>query len=193
VTPSHHSLFILGGARSGKSRHALSEARRAGARVAFLATAEPVDTDMKRRIARHRAERPPQWTTVEEPFDVAAACRRLTSKCDLIVIDCVTVWVSNRLARGDADESIAAAADELAKLMAERAISLIVVSNEVGGGVHPPTQIGMRFRDLLGAVNQQLAAAADAVTLMVAGIPVAIKVAPSTPSPDPRVRAFEAP
>ena len=193
MTPSHHSLLVLGGARSGKSRYALAEARRAGGRVAFLATAEPTDQDMARRIARHRAERPRDWITVEEPQDVAGACRRLARERDLVVVDCVTVWVSNRLARGDGDESIAAAAADLAKLMAERAVSLIVVSNEVGGGVHPPTAIGMRFRDLLGAVNQDLAAAADAVTLMVAGVPVPIKALPSTPSADPRVRAFEAP
>jgi adenosylcobinamide kinase/adenosylcobinamide-phosphate guanylyltransferase len=149
---------------------------------------------MSRRIARHRDERPRGWTTAEEPVEIAAAIRRLARSSDLVVLDCLTVWVSNRLERGESDESITAAADELAGLIGERAVSLVLVSNEVGAGVHPPTDIGLRFRDLLGGVNQRVAAAADAVTLMVAGIPVAIKTAalPAAP-PSSHGRPFEAP
>jgi adenosylcobinamide kinase/adenosylcobinamide-phosphate guanylyltransferase len=190
---SHRSLLVLGGARSGKSRHALDEARRVNGRVAFLATARPVDADMTRRIARHRDERPRGWTTAEEPVDIAAAIRRLARSSDLVVLDCLTVWVSNRLERGESDEAITAAADELAQVMGDRAVSLVLVSNEVGGGVHPPTEIGLRFRDLLGGVNQRVAAAADAVTLMVAGIPVPIKTAPPAATPSSHGRPFEAP
>ena len=137
---------------------------------------------MRDRIARHRAERPREWLTVEEPLDVAGTCRRLAPQLDLIVVDCLTVWVANLLDRGRDDAAILSDADELAAVLGERGVSLIVVSNEVGEGVHPPTEIGLRFRDLLGAVNQRIAAAADLVTLMVAGIPVPIKrAAPGPP------------
>ena len=110
-----------------------------------------------------------------------ATCRRLAPQLDLIVVDCLTVWVANLLDRGDDDAAVLSAADELAAVLGERGVSLIVVSNEVGEGVHPPTEIGLRFRDLLGAVNQRIAAAADLVTLMVAGIPVPIKRAAAGP------------
>jgi adenosyl cobinamide kinase/adenosyl cobinamide phosphate guanylyltransferase len=182
---------MLGGARSGKSRHALEEARQIGGSVAFLATARPLDADMAARIARHRAERPADWTTIEEPHGVVAACRRGAARHDLIVLDCVTTWTANLLERGDDDVAVLGAADDLAKLMRERLVSLIIVSNEVGEGVHPPTELGRRFRDLLGRVNQRLAAAADRVILMVAGIPLIVKDAP--PPPAPHARPHEAP
>ena len=136
---------------------------------------------MRNRIARHRAERPREWVTVEEPLDVAGTCRRLAPQHDLIVVDCLTVWVANLLDRGRDDAAVLSAADELAAVLGKRSVSIIVVSNEVGEGVHPPTEIGRRFRDLLGAVNQRIAAAADLVTLMVAGIPVPIKRAAAGP------------
>ncbi len=187
----HHSELILGGARSGKSRYALAQACRSTGPVVFLATAQALDSQMKARIARHQAERPRSWTTVEEPFDIVPACRRLSGGSELVVVDCLTLWVSNRLLRGDVDEAILAEADELTKIMGERTLSFIVVSNEVGEGVHPPTDAGLRFRDLLGLVNQRVAAAASRVTLMVAGIPLCIKDAPG--SPVSHERAVEAP
>ncbi|MBI2526156.1 MAG: bifunctional adenosylcobinamide kinase/adenosylcobinamide-phosphate guanylyltransferase [Candidatus Rokubacteria bacterium] len=174
--PAHHSShLILGGARSGKSRYSLALAGSARARVAFVATARAGDADMAARIARHRAERPPSWLTVEEPFDLVAACRRLNGRAPLVLVDCLTLWVANRLLRGDDDKVILQGAEELARFMGERAVSLVIVSNEVGEGVHPPTADGLRFRDLLGLVNQRIAAAADRVTLMVAGIPLTVK------------------
>jgi adenosylcobinamide kinase/adenosylcobinamide-phosphate guanylyltransferase len=149
---------------------------------------------MRDRIARHRAERPREWLTVEEPLHVAETCRRLVPQLDLIVVDCLTVWVANLLDRGRDDAAILSDADELAAVLGERGVSLIVVSNEVGEGVHPPTEIGLRFRDLLGAVNQRIAAAADLVTLMVAGIPVPIKRAgPGPPWNERGDRSHEAP
>jgi len=177
VTPRHRSDFVLGGARSGKSRHALDLARHARARTAFVATAEPLDAEMRDRIARHRAERPPAWCTVEEPVDLVRACRRLADRVDLIVVECLTLWVCNLLARGDDDAAVLSSADALAALLRERLVSCVVVSNEVGQGVHPATGVGLRFRDLLGSVNQRIAEAADRVTLMVAGLPVVIKPA----------------
>ena len=149
---------------------------------------------MRDRIARHRAERPPEWLTVEEPLDLARTCRRLVPQLDVIVVDCLTVWVANLLDRGRDDAAVLSDADELAAVLGERGVSLIVVSNEVGEGVHPPTEIGLRFRDLLGAVNQRIAAAADLVTLMVAGIPVPIKhAAPGPPGSERGDRSHEAP
>lgn len=175
------SLFILGGARSGKSRHAIA-AQPAHGRVAFVATAEGRDGDMAARIARHRADRPSHWTTIEEPFDVS---RQLGSvrAVDAVVVDCVTLWISNRMLRGDTDEAILAAADELAKVVPACAFDVTLISNEVGEGVHPPTEDGLRFRDLLGMVNQRLAATCDRVVLMVAGLPLTLKASTSYASP----------
>lgn len=189
----HRSCFVLGGARSGKSRYAVEQARQGGGSVAFLATARALDGDMSARIARHQAERPAAWTTLEEPVDVVAACRRAASRHALVIVDCATIWVANRMERGEDDTTLLAAADDLAKLMRERALSLIIVSNEVGEGVHPPTEVGRRFRDLLGFVNQRLAAAADRVILMIAGLPLTVKDVPVAPSPIGRDRPHEAP
>lgn len=191
MTVVHHSHLLLGGARSGKSRYAVEQARVIGCLAAVVATARAVDRDMAARIARHRAERPAQWVTLEEPLDVAAACRRAARSNDLVIVDCVTVWVSNLMERGDDDTLVLAAVDDLAKLLRERLVSIILVSNEVGQGVHPPTELGRRFRDLLGVVNQRLAAAADRVTLMVAALPLTVKDTP-LPSP-PHDRTHEAP
>jgi adenosylcobinamide kinase / adenosylcobinamide-phosphate guanylyltransferase len=180
VSVIHRSDLILGGVRSGKSRLAmrLATARPHGSRGAFLATAQALDGDMEARIARHRAERPRAWATLEEPHDVVAACESLAGKVDVVVLDCVTLWVSNLLLRGDEEKSILAAADALANFLAERRFSLIIVSNEVGAGVHPPTEVGLQFQDALGSVNQRIAAAADRVSYMVAGLPMTIKDLP---------------
>jgi len=188
-----HSDLILGGVRSGKSREALRVAALLppGSRGCFLATAQALDADMQARIARHQAERPQGWTTVEEPYDIAGACERFTGRFDVMVLDCLTLWVSNLLLRGDKDAAILDATDNLARYAGLRRLSLIMVSNEVGAGVHPPTQIGLRFRDMLGEVNHRLAAASDRVTYMVAGIPMMIKNAP-VPK-DLRDQSFESP
>jgi adenosylcobinamide kinase/adenosylcobinamide-phosphate guanylyltransferase len=168
------SHLVLGGARSGKSRFVV-ETHAADARVVFVATAQAGDGDMAVRIARHRAARPRHWLTVEEPYDVVARLRELAGRADTVVVDCLTVWVGNRLLRGDSDVAILDGAAELVGFVAERRCALTLVSNEVGEGVHPSTAIGRKFRDLLGFVNQRVAAACDRVTLMVAGIPVVVK------------------
>jgi adenosylcobinamide kinase/adenosylcobinamide-phosphate guanylyltransferase len=193
VSVVHRSDLILGGARSGKSRLALrlAAAMPTGSRGAFLATAQALDGDMEARIARHRAERPSGWATLEEPYDVVAACESLAGRVDVVVLDCVTLWVANLLLRGDEEKSILAATDALADFLAERRFSLIIVSNEVGAGVHPATEVGLQFRDALGSVNQRIAAAVDRVSLMVAGLPMTIK---DLPLPEAsRARAPEAP
>lgn len=174
------SLFILGGARSGKSRFAIAEQpSREG--VAFVATAQPGDGDMARRIARHQAERPRHWTTVEEPLELVARLTELEGAYHAIVVDCLTLWVSNRVLRGDSDDAVLDEAEALAKLIGHGHAAFTVVSNEVGAGVHPETVIGFRFCDLLGFVNQRVAAACDRVVLMVAGLPLTIKSGAARP------------
>ncbi len=168
------SHLVLGGARSGKSRFAVAQLA-PRARVVFVATAQAGDHGMAQRIRRHREERPSHWQTVEEPYDLVAALGRLDGRADAVLIDCVTFWVANRLLRGDNDEVILGQGAALAALIGRRPCDLTFVSNEVGEGVHPETADGLRFRDLLGLVNQCLATACDRVTLMVAGLPLTIK------------------
>ena len=168
------SLFIVGGARSGKSRFAI-ERFSPDDRVVFVATAEARDEEMAKRIARHRAERPSRWSTLEEPIELVSRLRDLDEGCDGVIVDCLTLWVSNLLLRGERDDAILERADALAGLIRNRRSSITVVSNEVGEGVHPETAAGLRFRDALGRVNQQVAAACETVVLMVAGIPLTVK------------------
>ena len=171
------SLLILGGARSGKSRYALERARTLPGQVAFLATAEALDPEMGERIARHRQARPADWLTVEEPVEVASALRGFEGRADVVVVDCLNLWVSNLMGgseTGDAS-SFHGHIEELLKVMNARLHHLIVVSNEVGMGVHPEAPLGRRFRDLLGLVNQRVAEVAGEVVLMVAGLPLWLK------------------
>jgi len=168
------SLFILGGARSGKSRFALAS-QPGHRRVAFLATAQAGDPDMAARIARHQAERPGHWRTVEEPVDLVARLGEIAPTVDAVIVDCLTLWIANLLLRGDGEAAIVKAGDALAATIAARPAALTLVSNEVGLGVHPPTGAGLRFRDVLGLVNQRVAAACDQVVLLVAGLPLTLK------------------
>src|SRR5262245_57519769 len=178
------SHLILGGARSGKSRFAVASVPARG-RVAFVATAHAGDDDIAARIARHRAERPSHWRTVEEPYDVAAALEKLSrDDLDAVVLDCLTVWVGNCVLRRDPDKTVLAAADRLATVAVRPPWDLTIVTNEVGEGVHPETADGLRFRDLLGLVNQRLAAACGRATPMVAGLPVTVKAPAPAPSHD---------
>ena len=171
------TLLVLGGARSGKSRFAIAGPP-PDARVAFVATAEARDPDMAARIARHRADRPQRWRTVEEPVQLVACLTELRGVVDAVIVDCLTLWVSNRLLRGDTDEAIFEEGARLAALVRQQHYDLTLVSNEVGKGVHPETAAGLRFRDLLGLVNQTVAAACDRVVLMVAGLPLTVKAPP---------------
>ena len=168
------TTLVLGGARSGKSRFAL-DAHTSHTRVTFVATALPGDAEMAERIDHHRAERPRAWRTIEEPYELVARVREASLDADAVIVDCLTVWVANLMLRGDPAEDVLKHADELAALLAHGLADLTVVSNEVGLGVHPATEDGRRFRDLLGAVNQRIARAADRVVLMVAGVALAVK------------------
>jgi adenosylcobinamide kinase/adenosylcobinamide-phosphate guanylyltransferase len=167
--------LVVGGVRSGKSRFGLEIASRSSA-VCFVATARVSDEEMRRKIARHRAERPPHWQTLEEPLDLAGAIAANAAHSDLLLVDCLTLFAAN-LMEAHAEDA-AAIEDRMAALC--RAIenarcSIVLVSNEVGSGIVPVYPAGRRFRDLLGEINQRMAAVADRVVLMVAGLPLAVK------------------
>jgi adenosylcobinamide kinase / adenosylcobinamide-phosphate guanylyltransferase len=176
--------LVIGGARSGKSRFAQSLAANAR-RVAYIATAHVTDAEMEERIARHRQSRPADWITVEEPLEIAMAVTASAAICDFVLLDCLTVWLSNlcwKMRDCPAAGIEAAAATELARLAAASMHSnIVLVSNEVGSGIVPDSPVGRLFRDLQGWVNQDAARAADRVYLVVAGIPVTIKPAGERP------------
>ena len=175
---SQRLTLVLGGVRAGKSRHAQTLAQ-AGRRVLVVATAEAGDEEMAARIEAHRAERPAAWDTLEEPIDVATALAPPLPKYDTVLLDCLTLWVSNLLlgnaAAGQAAPNISAAAHRLLELYEDGDASWIVVSNEVGLGVIPANELARSYADELGRVNQIFASAADDVILMVAGLPVNIR------------------
>ncbi|HYW05593.1 MAG TPA: bifunctional adenosylcobinamide kinase/adenosylcobinamide-phosphate guanylyltransferase [Longimicrobium sp.] len=172
-------ILVTGGARSGKSSYAEARAAELGTDVTYVATAEALDDEMARRIARHRAERPAAWPTVESPRAAGNAVRAATTA--VVLVDCMTVLASNALFAAEAGGEEAVGAEVLAEATALRDAALahdgwtVVVTNEVGLGVHPPTSLGRWYRDALGRANALLAAAADEVVLMVSGIPVRIK------------------
>lgn len=165
------STLLLGGARSGKSAFAVELGRAQSARVTYVATAPAVDDDMRDRIERHRAERPATWTTIEEPLDLGGALAAVDERDadGFVIVDCLTLWTSNLMLEGHSDEQIGAMAVEVAGYCARRTAPVVTISNEVGLGVHPETELGRRYRDVLGRVNQHWAAAADTALLMVAG------------------------
>lgn len=173
-------ILILGGARSGKSAFAERLAMPAR-RALFVATAEALDDDMARRIAAHRSARPQSWHTLEEPLDLAAAMRPLMNMnaYDVVLLDCLTLWVSNMLLKSEgvsnAEADILAAASALLDLYAASNAAWILVSNEVGQGVVPPSALGRAYRDALGRVNALMAARADKVYLMSAGLALDLK------------------
>jgi adenosylcobinamide kinase/adenosylcobinamide-phosphate guanylyltransferase len=167
--------LVLGGARSGKSRFA-QELAAGSVRVAYLATARPSDAEMKSKIRRHRAERPSLWETIEVESDLAKTIRYTGRKTDLLLVECMTTYVGAMI--GIKDTGRNAVEKEIEKVcdaIRETSASVIVVSNEAGSGVVPPFPSGRLFQDVLGHANQQIAAIADTVILMVAGIPVGIK------------------
>ena len=164
-------VLVGGGARSGKSRYALERARKFGPRLALLATAEPLDREMEERIGRHRAERDPEFTTVEEPLKIAGVLQSI--QADAIVVDCLTLWLANvMLAFGhDLDSETEAVIRAVRSCRA----AVILVTNEVGCGIVPETTLGRDFRDRAGVLNQRMAAEADEVYWMIFGYPMKVK------------------
>jgi adenosylcobinamide kinase/adenosylcobinamide-phosphate guanylyltransferase len=168
--------LITGGARSGKSAHALALAQQAqGARRFFIATAQALDDEMRARIAHHRANRAADFAEIEAPLAIGAALSELAGRADIVVVDCLTLWISNLLMAGRGDGAILSAARGLAGAMADAPFASIVVSGEVGAGIVPENALARRFRDLLGWTNQTVAQTAERVLLMVAGYPLRVK------------------
>ncbi len=170
--------LLLGGARAGKSTRALTLAGEVSS-ACFVATAEAFDDEMRDRILVHQAERSPRWQTIEAPIEVAAAVRAIAPETTVIV-DCVTLWVSNLLHAAGSDlaraqPAVTAHISALLEAAAARTAPTIIVSNEVGLGIVPATPLGRQYRDLLGRANSVLAAAADRVELLVAGLPLVLK------------------
>jgi adenosyl cobinamide kinase/adenosyl cobinamide phosphate guanylyltransferase len=172
--PVSRLVLITGGARSGKSTFAearLAELAPDGPWL-YVATAEARDDEMRERIGRHQARRGDRWRTVEAPRDVAAA---LAAPAAGVLVDCVTLWLSNRMLADETDDAILAAASDLAAAARAAAGPVVLVTNEVGDGIVPDNPLARRFRDLAGWVNQRLAAAADEVTLVACGLPLRLR------------------
>jgi len=182
VAAARRLTLLLGGARGGKSAYALRLAyeseRVSGREVCYLATAQGLDEDMTARIARHRTERPAHWRTIEEPCQIDEALRQAHG-AGIVVVDCLTLFVSNWLMRyedeHECEKFVRSVTRNFLELARTREQTIICVSNEVGLGVVPEARLGRTFRDLLGRVNQDFAAAADEVYLLVAGLPLQLK------------------
>jgi adenosylcobinamide kinase / adenosylcobinamide-phosphate guanylyltransferase len=169
--------LVLGGARSGKSRYAQTLAAGVSP-VAFVATARRSDSDeeMQRKIERHRADRPQEWRTIEEPLDLASVLAEQGSSYRIIVVDCLTLYAANLLDAQHGDLiSIEDRLREFYEALRSAPCSVALVSNEVGSGIVPAFPEGRKYRDLLGEINQRVASAADNVLLIVAGLPLALK------------------
>ena len=172
--------LLLGGARAGKSRYAQELASRLGRRVLYVATADELDAEMKARIKAHRASRPSSWRTLEAREDIGPTIEAAIGDAEVVIVDCVTLLVSN-LASGD-DPDVAVwekrVVSELESLMSvagKAAARFIIVSNEVGLGIVPPSPLARAYRDILGIANQVLARLADDVYFLVAGLPIRLK------------------
>ena len=167
--------FILGGARSGKSAHAIRLAEDLGRRVAFIATCQGLDNEMKRRIAGHKRQRPGGWKTFEEPLRPARILKNINAGFDVIIIDCITLLVSNLLLKGLKEKDIETRIAETLAAFKKTKAAAIIVSNEVGLGIVPKTSLGRDFRDIAGRINQMVAEKSDEVFFMVSGIPWRLK------------------
>lgn len=181
-------ILLTGGARSGKTTFALGLAQQRGGNVAYLATAQPGDAEMQSRIRHHQRQRPAHWRTVEEPLAVPAAFRRVAAAADIVILDCVTTWVANLLLASlpDIDHitpeqaaagegAVMAAVGELLSSQGSADTCLIAITNEVGLGLVPDNPLGRLYRDVLGRANQQLAAVAARVYLLVAGLALELR------------------
>ncbi len=174
------TTLVIGGCRSGKSSHALLMADRIGnARKIFIATCIPRDDEMHQRVSRHQAERGAGWTAVETPIFLSEAIRDISPSADVLLVDCLTLWVSNLMMEhadfGASKELLAAHTFRLIESLQAAACPVILVTNEVGAGIVPDNPLARAFRDAVGQVNQRIAVCADQVIWIVAGIPVKIK------------------
>lgn len=170
-------MLVVGGARSGKSRFALKLAAATSGRRAFVATyrVDPGDHEMVARIAVHRRHRDVSWTTIEEPVDLGERVTSLSREYDVLVVDCLTVWLANLVAHGEPDGAIECRLSELAESIRSARSRVVLVSNEVGMGIVPASAMGRAFRDWQGLVNQTIAEAVDDVYAMTVGLAQRLK------------------
>lgn len=164
--------LVLGGARSGKSAYAQRRCEDLGRSRVYIATAQAGDEEMADRISRHRADRGTGWTTIEEPIDLLKAIRQAARHADAILVDCLTLWLSNLMLE---DHPIAVARAELAEAVRQVKVPLVLIANEVGMSIVPDNALARRFRDEAGWLNQEIAAAAQEVVLVTAGLPLCLK------------------
>jgi adenosylcobinamide kinase/adenosylcobinamide-phosphate guanylyltransferase len=169
-------IFITGGCRSGKSTYAMQTAEKVPAeQKIFIATCVPQDDEMKQRVARHQRERSQNWVTVEAPLDLPEAILQNNRKGDVILVDCLTLWVSNLLIEIGDENKIGDTISQLIKALEKATCPIVLVSNEVGTGIVPENKLARQYRDIIGLVNQAVAKTASKVIWMVAGIPVTVK------------------
>ncbi len=170
------NILIIGGCRSGKSAEALTQAEaiEAGRRL-FVATCRPYDDEMRARIERHQRERDASWETLEVPLELPAALAAHDARGHIILVDCLTLWITNLMMDERTQADVEALITSLTQTLKAMHSPVILVSNEVGQGIVPENEVARRFRDLAGTANQKVAACVDQVVWMVAGIPVKIK------------------
>ena len=169
-------IFVIGGCRSGKSRLALETADGlAEDRKIFMATCIPRDEEMQQRVCRHQQERSPGWQTIETPVHLPLAIAENSRHAGVLLVDCLTLWISNLLMESDDSEPVQEQIQQLKKAIQTVACPVVLVSNEVGTGIVPENRLARLFRDLVGSANQAVAETADRVVWVVAGIPVRIK------------------
>ncbi|MCM8773821.1 MAG: bifunctional adenosylcobinamide kinase/adenosylcobinamide-phosphate guanylyltransferase [Candidatus Omnitrophica bacterium] len=168
-------IFILGGARSGKSSYAVNLAKSFGKRIVFIATCIPKDKEMRERIKSHKKFRPRTWKVIEESINLDSRLKKLKKGYDAILIDCLGLFISNLMEVENNDKIIEKKVEKIIKQIKRSPLNSIVVSNEVGEGIVPDNPFARRFCNLLGKTNQIFAQQADKVIMMVAGIPVIIK------------------
>jgi adenosylcobinamide kinase/adenosylcobinamide-phosphate guanylyltransferase len=171
----NNKILVLGGCRSGKSGHALQMAESMGPRRVFVATCVPHDDEMQARVDRHRRERSATWRTLEIPVNLADAVRAHSPAADVMLVDCLTLWLNNLLMQNQDINRIRRRIDDLAQAVKTAPRAVILVSNEVGAGIVPENRLARLYRDLAGWTNQAVAAACDRVVWTIAGIPVTIK------------------
>jgi len=168
-------IFITGGCRSGKSRHALTLAHRVAGEKMYVATAEALDSEMGDRITRHQQERGEGWQTFEEPRELSKVFKQLDDRVGVLILDCLTLWVSNWLMQDCTQEFIMDEARRLMDQCEKMQCQIIIVTNEVGAGIVPENKLARDFRDIVGEVNQLVATRCEEVIHMVSGIPAVLK------------------
>jgi adenosylcobinamide kinase/adenosylcobinamide-phosphate guanylyltransferase len=169
-------IFIIGGCRSGKSNHALQTAEKMpGHRKIYIATCAPQDDEMKQRVAKHQKERSQSWVTVEAPLHLPEAILENSPNADVMLVDCLTLWVSNILMETDDEKQLEKMIAQFTGTLEKATTPIVLVSNEIGAGIVPENKLARQYRDIIGLVNQAVAKTASKVIWMVAGIPVTVK------------------